>query len=400
MNAATPAALWSIRSASKVAPDALPLRVEVHDNFSSARAVWRELEKIGVGTSYQSCALLEAWFETLGGDALPMIVVARDFQGDAVAVLPLCIRRRFGLGVARFMGGKHANYGIILARRDFAPTGGEVLRLLREAARASGRRVDLFALTNQPASWRDCLNPLLVLPSEPSPSFGHMTRIGDDASAWFKQRFSRDAQRKFRQKEQWLAAIGPVRHSLAADPDSAVAMIAVFAQQRQARAREAGHPDAGEIGPTSAFYQRAAQTLKHGDGATLEVHALHCADRIVATLIAVRGDTRLSGMALSFDSQHAIARCSPVELLLNRVMNDLPARGIAMFDLGVGEAPYKNARCEVVEPLFDLVVPVTTMGSMAARGLKLALGLKGALKRRPAIMTALQNIRRIRNRQA
>jgi CelD/BcsL family acetyltransferase involved in cellulose biosynthesis len=50
-------------------------------------------------------------------------------------------------------------------------------------------------------------------------------------------------------------------------------------------------------------------------------------------------------------------------LLILETVRDLAARGFATFDLGAGEADYKEACCEAEEPLFDSAVAVTAMGA-------------------------------------
>ena len=52
--------------------------------------------------------------------------------------------------------------------------------------------------------------------------------------------------------------------------------------------------------------------------------------------------------------------------MVQAVVADAIARGFAEFDLGVGEARYKDEACEIVEPLFDSAFAVTLKGRLAA----------------------------------
>ena len=81
---------------------------------------------------------------------------------------------------------------------------------------------------------------------------------------------------------------------------------------------------------------------------------------MVATFGALAAGDRLSGLFLSNDGDAEIARSSPGELIVREVVRDAIARGFKTFDLGVGEARYKNEACEAEEPLFD--------GAFAATG--------------------------------
>jgi CelD/BcsL family acetyltransferase involved in cellulose biosynthesis len=84
--------------------------------------------------------------------------------------------------------------------------------------------------------------------------------------------------------------------------------------------------------------------------------------RIVATFGALAQADRLCGMFISYDPDPEISRCSPGQLLILDTIRSLGARGVATFDLGVGEARYKDENCEAEEPLFDAAVAVTPLG--------------------------------------
>jgi CelD/BcsL family acetyltransferase involved in cellulose biosynthesis len=64
-------------------------------------------------------------------------------------------------------------------------------------------------------------------------------------------------------------------------------------------------------------------------------------------------------------------------------MRDLVARGFAYFDLGVGEARYKEAVCDETIALYDLVIPVTARGALAAPLLRIFLDGKRHVKQTP-----------------
>ena len=57
-----------------------------------------------------------------------------------------------------------------------------------------------------------------------------------------------------------------------------------------------------------------------------------------------------------------IARSSPGEMMVHAVVAEAIARGFSEFDLGVGEARYKDESCEAVEPLFDSALGVSARG--------------------------------------
>jgi CelD/BcsL family acetyltransferase involved in cellulose biosynthesis len=108
----------------------------------------------------------------------------------------------------------------------------------------------------------------------------------------------------------------------------------------------------------------------------MELHALICGGRAVATFGALPGRDRLCGLILAHDPDPEIASCGPGRLLLQEVIRSGIERRFKTLDLGVGEARYKREHCEKAEPLFDLFLATTTLGRPAATALSLGAGSK------------------------
>jgi len=369
---------------------------EVFSDLAQARAPWAEIEKLGLASPYQSYGFVDAWLATTGRARAiePMIVVARDETGRANAVLPLG-RRRFGpICAAEFLGGADANFKMGLFRPGLAASGQAIVDLLRRAARMTTPRVDVFWLTDQPRSWRGAVNPMGALPRRPSPSFGHKTALNEDFDAWLKSHYSMDAQRKLRKKARRLNEIDPIAHVVARDEASAGEILAAFLSQKAARMRALGLANAYESPHTAKFFEVAATRNLAQGAPTIELHALRSADRIVATFGGLAQADRFCGMFLSHDADPEISRCSPGQLMVLETIRDLTARGFAVFDLGVGEARYKDENCEADEPLFDAAVAVTAIGSGSAAAALLMRRIKRWTKQTPWARTLADSLRR------
>src|SRR5579875_3849111 len=164
-------------------------RVELADP-DAVGDVWRAMEP-GAG-AYQSFAFASAYRAAFGARLAPL--VARDAAGEAVALLPLEIRRRGPLAVAALAGGGWANYHMGLFRPGRVWTREDVAALLRAAGRAAG--VDLFAFTSLPARYEGRTPPLSQLAGAPGPSPAFATALGGDAAAWLDARVSKATQKK------------------------------------------------------------------------------------------------------------------------------------------------------------------------------------------------------------
>jgi len=377
----------------------LVVSVEVHADPRTILAGWRELADAVPATPYQTPDWLLPWIDTIGTAAgiEPMIVVARGEDGRVMALLPFGLLRQGRLTTALFLGAKDSNFNMGLFRAGPVWSRAAIRDLLGRAAVASGRRVDLFALRNQPHGWEGAVNPLLALPGQPSPSFAYKARLSPDPDSFFRAQLSRESRKKLRQKMNRLRAFGPVEVLRARTRVEVLEVLDAFVEQRTTRSAAYGLAIA-EIQSLRRFLDQAtAPTGPGGETAgPVEFHGLRCGTRIVATLGGVRRGGRFSGMLTSFTGDADLKRTSPGELLLAEVMRRHCEEGTVTFDLGVGEARYKETYCPDVEPLFDSLVPLTPRGHIHARAEALRLQAKRSIKQSTWAWPVVQRLRKLR----
>ena len=362
--------------------------VEVFDTIEAARGPWVEIGKIAPASPYQHFEFARLWLETIGvaRRVTPMIVVARDEAGNITALLPLGALSYGLLRFAAFLGGKDANYNMGLFRPGIAWPPKEITALLAAAARLAAPRVDTFLFVNQPRDWQGTPNPMAAAPGQPSPDFAYESALPGDFTIWRDARASREAQKKLRKKTKRLEAMGPLAHRRAADPGEIERVLAAFHAQKSARMRSLGIANAYEEAEARAFLRGLALNGGAEGAPRLELHALFVADRIVATFGALSAGDRLSSLFLSFDGDPETARSSPGELIVHAVVRDAIARGFNTFDLGVGEARYKDGACETKEELFDNAFAITPLGHVAALAFMAKQRAKRLIKRSPRLL--------------
>ena len=76
------------------------------------------------------------------------------------------------------------------------------------------------------------------------------------------------------------------------------------------------------------------------------------------------------------------------------VVRDAIERGLAAFDLGVGEARYKNECCETTEALFDSVLAVSFSGRAVAAAFLAGRRVKQRIKQSPRLFRLALRARR------
>ena len=95
-------------------------------------------------------------------------------------------------------------------------------------------------------------------------------------------------------------------------------------------------------------------------------------------------------MATSFDMASETVKTSPGELLLAELIRLKAREGIAVFDLGVGEARYKTTFCDDHDDLVDSFLPLTFKGRVFARIARTKRDLKRRIKRSPMALKLAQ----------
>jgi CelD/BcsL family acetyltransferase involved in cellulose biosynthesis len=373
---------------------------EVFDTIEAARGPWAEIGKIAPASPYQHFEFVRLWLETVGvvRRVTPMIVVARDEAGDITALLPLGALSYGWLRFAAFLGGKDANYNMGLFRPGIAWSSEEIKALLATAARLVAPHIDTFLFVTQPRDWQGTPNPMAAMPGQPNLGFAYKSVLPDDFTAWRDAHASREAQKKLRKKTKRLEAVGPLAHRRAADPGEIERVLAAFHAQKSARMRSLGIANAYEGAEGREFLRRLALSGVAEGAPLLELHALFVGDRIVATFGALGARDRLSGLFLSFDGDPEIARSSPGELIVHAVVRDAIARGFNTFDLGAGDARYKDEACETKEELFDNACAITPLGHVAAPAFMAKQRVKRRIKGSPRLLALFTRLEpKVRN---
>ena len=373
--------------------DAVSPIIEVHRDIAGAAAAWDTLERSAPASPYQTRAWVEAWLDTRGGSSgiTPLIIVARDSVGQPLAVLPFGCWRSGFVTVAGFLGGRDSNCNLGLFRPGTDWNRRSILALLRQGIAAARAGVDVVSLQNQPLAWENTTNPLALLPRQPSPSFGHKVDLLANPETFFRATLSKDTRKKLRRKMERLGQLGTVEHRQATTEAERHEVLDAFVRQRAARNLALGL-DSGDLPELRRFLERASGASR--GPAAAELHALRCGDRIVATFIGTAHRSRFCGMSLSFDTDPALARCSPGDLMISAILEAKCKAGLAAFDLGIGEARYKSIFCPTPEMLVDTIVPITSRGAIFSRIERLRLSVKRSIKQSDRAWTAARSVRR------
>jgi CelD/BcsL family acetyltransferase involved in cellulose biosynthesis len=283
-------------------------------------------------------------------------------------------------------GGAHANVQMpLLSAAGVRLSPAAVRRAL--AAGASRLGVDAIHLRAQPTAWQSHPNPFAA-GGAPSGDRLHSVVLDRDPAETLKRVVGAGSRKKLRQKRRRLEALGAVAHRTATRADEADEILATFFAQKAERLRSQGIPDPF-VGATREFLRRAAGGGV-GEKPAVDLHALTLDDRIVAVFGSASDARSACGMFNSFTPDASLVRTSVGDLLLEDVIGHYARSGRVHFDLGVGEAAYKDTFCERADVVVETVVPVTAAGVGYAVVARVTRAIRCAIKRRPTLLARLR----------
>ena len=316
-------------------------------------------------TGVQTCALpiFLPWLATHGAanGVTPMIVVAHDGAGSPVALLPFGVEKHGPVRIAGFLGGadSNSNAGLFRPGVEFSPA--DLESLLRGVAAKSRLRPDAFLLVNQPATIEGSPNPLDIFPHQDSASFSHFGSLQADPAAFIANRLSKETAKKLRKKKKRLESMGRLALLRPQSALEVARILDVFFRLKLARFREKNIHSPFEEPQCRSYLERAC-TPRPERPPSIELYALTLNERIIAIFAGSEHRGHLHLMFNAFDMDEEIAKSSPGDLLLQWILEDKCREGLKSFDLGIGEARYKNAWCDHAEPMFDSVLAITSLG--------------------------------------
>jgi CelD/BcsL family acetyltransferase involved in cellulose biosynthesis len=369
-------------------------RVDILDDLDQAEAIWRGFEaRQPLATPYQRFDFLSAWQRQVGvrDDAAPFVVVAYDAERAPLLLLPLTLRRKYGVRIASFMGGKHTTFNMALYDRDFAleATAADLDALLSKLREHDA--ADVLALVQQPLRWQDAANPLSLLPHQPSVNDCPLLTMAPGAEP--ASRISNSFRKRLKSKERKLQTFAGYNYHVA-DTDFEIArLLDWFFQVKPQRMAEQKLPNVFAEPGVEDFIRGACLTALPGGGRAIDIHALACDEEIIAIFAGVADGDRFSMMFNTYTvSEHA--RYSPGLILMRNIIDHYAGQGYRALDLGIGSDDYKRLFCKSCEPIFDSFIPLSPRGALATAAISALNRGKRLVKQDRTLLAVAQRLRR------
>jgi len=350
------------------------------DAFARLRAVE------AAGSPFQSAAWLQALVRSQGlADRFRLLDLS--FADGSWLVLPLQHDFVHGLAVLGKIGGAHASFFAPAASRQAIPA--DALRgTFREIAGAEG--IDALTLADCPVVWAGSPHPLLTLDHRPAPSDAAFLHLDGPAEDLMARLFDREGLKKQRYKRRKFAEIGAIAAGWASCETSAEAALDQFFDWKARQFLSMGVPDPFAARDVKDFLFEAVC----GPEGAIRLFTLTLEGRPVAVIGVARCGTHASGMFTAYDPSPDIARFSPGDVAMGELVVALRQEGCTGFDLGIGEARYKNQFCPETLPIVDIAEGFTLRGQLAAAAWLALRGAKRVIKRNPKLFELAKGVRR------
>jgi CelD/BcsL family acetyltransferase involved in cellulose biosynthesis len=288
---------------------------------------------------FQSREFLDIWQATIGKASCiePYFIVVRDADGRPILYLPLTIETKFNVRLLRFMDCGVADYnapivtaGRTLLRQEFHDVWADVLSLLPG--------FDVIDLKKIASDVAGAVNPLAYLDCTPFGESGHaivLTRMRDQTDT---RRSIVRLRRKLQSCAKGLNQIGESRFIVNPAAAEAARVTERLFELKRRKYQRTSTPDFLAAPGVERFYREMISPARLGKISHLS--ALTIGDAVAAAHLGFIGRGRFYYIFTAYDT--AFGRHRVGHLLLQHLIDQSVAQDFDTFDLGIGDASYKN----------------------------------------------------------
>jgi CelD/BcsL family acetyltransferase involved in cellulose biosynthesis len=316
-------------------------KVELVDGGNLAAADWPSIADDRDLRMYifQSREFLDIWLDTIGKASRvePYFVVVRDADRRPVLYLPLIIETKFNVRLLRFMDCGVADYNApivaadrALSRQEFHDVWAEVLALLPG--------FDVIDLKKVASDVAGAVNPLAYLDCTPFGDSGHaivLTRLRDQTDT---RRAVVRLRRKLQTYAKGLSRIGEPRFIVNPDAAEAARVAERLLELKREKYQRTSTPDFLTAPGVERFYREMMSPGRLGTISHLS--ALTIGDTVASAHLGFIGRGRFYYIFPAYDTEFGRYRVG--HLLLQHLIDQSVTQDFDTFDLGIGDATYKN----------------------------------------------------------
>lgn len=353
--------------------------------------IYAEAAADGLYSPAQSPLWIGSWLAEKRAD---IVVAAIRREGHSIFSVALEVASRGPVRTASFMGGRHANGNFVpVSRADARSISIDDLGLLIGAIRKTRPDIDLIAFERLATDIAGIPNPLLLLPSQQSPNLSLAVDLAGGFDALLARAGGKRKRKKHRSQTRKFEAAGGFRRLEARTPAEVDELLGAFFAMKAVRFGKMGIADVFADPEVQSFFRAIFSKSLASASPPFVLHALEVAGRIRAVTGSSRCHDRLI-CEFGAIAEDDLAFASPGEFLFFDNIEEACKEGLAVYDFSVGDEPYKRLWCDLEIRQFDVLVPLTLRGWVAASLLRLKTRAKAFVKNNRLVWTLVKTFRK------
>lgn len=313
-------------------------------------------------TPFQSFAWIAHWQKTVGGPLLNMKpeVIRLHTDGETIAILPLGIRKNYGIRILEWLGGGETDYmgPLILPEWDnFINTKKFDCKNITDKLNA----FDVLHLKKQlnDLSIFGFINNDIMLKT--SSLLSYQRSLNSDWETFSKTKIKKRIQTDSRRQYRRLNKIGKVRFFIGKTIDEKKMIIKKMIKQKRKRYQNTGAWDDLKNIEKQKFYLGLAEL--YDLSSILHCTALYVGDKIVATHVGLVFDKKYYYLMPAHE-ENGWEKYSCGRLLLENLFEWSFNNEIKTFDFTIGGETYKKTWCNIEKPVFNIIGSKTKAGKI------------------------------------
>lgn len=355
-----------------------------------ALAAYRLFAERAVRGPSQSAAWVSLWADVVGGDT---IIATLSAEGQPVMAVALEVVRKGPFTIARFVSGSHANGNFPACDATWLATArqGDITALLAEVKKLRPD-IDLVAFERLLTDFDGLPNPLLLLPSSPSPNVALAVNLDGGFEAVLGRTSGKKKRKRHRSQQRKYEAVGGYRRTEAKTEADIDAMFDAFFAMKEQRFGAMGITDVFGEPAVRRFFRALFSAALRQPQPPLVLHGLEVGGKYRAVTGSSRAGSRLV-CEFGAIADDELAYASPGEFLFFDNIEEACAQGFDVYDFSVGDEPYKRQWCDIEIRHSDAVAPLTAKGRAYALGLRQTSRLKSAIKNNTRLWAVVKRFR-------
>jgi CelD/BcsL family acetyltransferase involved in cellulose biosynthesis len=359
---------------SREPPSSLPAEIWLTKELNDLSAIWPRSNNLHRARCYafQCADILEVWCRTLGvaRQTQPLFIGVMSHLREPLMLLALGLERRDKLVVLTFLDGGVCDYASPILFPACAHWSEKTVRILWNQLEQVLPAYDTAILERMPDHVEELRNPLMSLATSRHPVSCHVISLPSRWEDFAQTRLPRrkDTHRRRRQ----LGSFGDLTFEIAKTAEQRdVTLDALMEQKSEWYNSKLGH-DLFKRPGFDAFFREIARSLS--PPGPVQLSALKLNNAIISAHMGFVVGERFHQYLPTYAPQ--FKRFAPGRLLHEELIRWSITSGLRFFDFGIGDEPYKNEYCDIIEPLYRIIIPRTIKGRSHALSWKLRQQLR------------------------